>query len=222
MGIRGIGLPSGRAAAAVLAVVLRRTAATWVVAGVGVATLVAGAMQSSDALTRDDGARLERKLISILRHADTEALETRLTPLLEPEINAFLMFQGASQLPAGITDPAVRIGEADLVSAAAVVDLNVIRRRRARGWLDPLQYLSGRISIVASGTVRSGNGMAQVDIQSVTVGGVAVPVQVLHELVRLYTRTADHPDGTPLDEPLPLPYRIIGLRLSPGQAVIVQ
>ena len=44
-----------------------------VVVGVGLATLVAGEIQPSDDLTRDDGARLERKLISILSHADTES-----------------------------------------------------------------------------------------------------------------------------------------------------
>ena len=64
--------------------------------------------------------------------------------------------------------------------------------------------------------------MVHVNIQSVNVAGIPVPVQVLHQLVRHFTRTVDHPDGTRLDEPIPLPYRITELRLSPGQAVIVQ
>ena len=222
MGITACGLPRHRATAAVVAAALRRTAATGAMAGVGLATLVATAVQSSDTPTPEDGARLEQKIISIVRHADTRAPEARLTPFLEPEINAFLMFQGASQLPTGITDPVLRIGEADLVSGEAVVDLDVVRQQRDGGWLDPLQYLSGRISVAASATVRSGNGIAQVSIQSVTVGGVPVPIQVLRELVRHYTRSVDDPDGTQLDEPIPLPYRITELRLSPGLAVIVQ
>ena len=202
--------------------VLRRTAAAGAMVGIGLAALGASEMQPSGTLTLEDGARLERKLISILGHADTESPEARLTPLLESEINAFLRFQGASQLPTGITEPTIRIGDAALVSAEAIVDLEVIRQQRARGWLDPLQYLTGRLQITASGTVRSGGGVAQVDIQSVTVAGIPVPVQVLQELVRHFTRIPDHPDGTSLDEPIPLPYRITELQLSPGQAIIVQ
>ena len=201
---------------------VRRIAVAGAVVAVGLATLVAGEIQPSDDLTRDDGARLERKLISILSHADTESPEARLTPLLEPEINAFLKFQGASQLPTGVTEPTVRIGDGGLVSAVAIVDLDVIRQQRSRGWLDPLQYLAGRLRVTASGTIRSGGGVAQIEIQSVTVAGIPVPVQVLYELVRYFTRTVDHPDGTRLDEPIPLPYRITELQLSPGQAVIVQ
>lgn len=202
--------------------VLRRTAAAGVVAGSALAALGAGEMQPADPLTLEDGARLEHKLICILGHADTESSEARLTPLLEPEINAFLRFQGASSLPTGITTPTVRIGAAELVSAEAIVDLDVIRQQQARTWLDPLRYLTGRLRVTASGTVRSGGGVARIDIQSVTVAGIPVPVLVLQELVRHFTRTLDHPDGTRLDGPIPLPYRITELQLSPGQAVIVQ
>ena len=221
MGVRGIGLPWRGTTAAVF-LVLRHTAAAGAVAGIGLATFAAGEMQPSDTLALKDGARMEQKLISILRHADRVSPDARLTPLLEPEINAFLKFQGAAQLPAGITEPRVRIGDAELVSAEATVDLDVIRQQRARSWLDPLQYLAGRLRVTATGTVRSGEGVAEVDIQSVTVAGIPVPVEVLHGLVRHYTRTLDHPDGTRVDEPIPLPYRITELRLSPGQAVIVQ
>ena len=64
--------------------------------------------------------------------------------------------------------------------------------------------------------------MAQVDIHSVSVAGVPVPVQVLSEMVRYFTRTPVQPDGTRIDAPIPLPYRITELQLSPGLAVIVQ
>ena len=220
MSVRVIGPPSGGVMAAVL--VLRRTAAAGAVAGSALVALGAGEMQPADPLTLEDGARLEHKLISILGHADTESSEARLTPLLEPELNAFLRFQGASSLPTGITTPTVRIGAAELVSAEAIVDLDVIRQQQARTWLDPLRYLTGRLRVTASGTVRSGGGVARIDIQSVTVAGIPVPVLVLQELVRHFTRTLDHPDGTRLDGPIPLPYRIAELQLSPGQAVIVQ
>lgn len=188
----------------------------------GLVTIAASETQPADTLTAEDGARFEQKLDSIFRHANTVSPDARLTSLLEPEINAFLKFQGASQLPTGVTEPTVRIGDGGLVSAVAIVDLDVIRQQRSRGWLDPLQYLAGRLRVTASGTIRSGGGVAHIEIQSVTVAGIPVPVQVLYELVRYFTRTVDHPDGTRLDEPIPLPYRITELQLSPGQAVIVQ
>ena len=170
----------------------------------------------------DDGAKLEEKLVSILRHADTAEPEEQITSLLEGEINAYLRFQGAARLPIGLTEPKLQIGEGGIVSAEAVVDLNLIREQRARDWLDPLQYLAGRLPVTASGRIRSGDGLAEVDIESVTLAGVPVPVQVLQELVGYYTRTPDHPNGTRLDEPISLPYRIAELRLSPGRAIIVQ
>jgi hypothetical protein len=226
MDVSGTGPPSPCATVAGLA--WCRVAAAGAVAGIGIATLAAGGLQTTTPLTSEDGAALEEKLISILRHADTaETVEAdepdnRLTVLGEREINAYLEFQGASRLPTGLTEPTLRIGEAGFVSAEAVVDLNLIRQQRTRSWLDPLQYLAGRLPVTASGRVQSGGGEAQVDIESVTVGGIPVPVQVLQELVKYFTRTAEHANGTQLDEPIPLPYRIAELRLSPGQAVIVQ
>ena len=222
MAVGGTSQPSSHRVTARSAAVVRRIAAAGAVVGIGLGPVAAGTIQPSDTLTAEDGARLEEKFISILSHADTEATDVRLTPLLEPEINAFLKFQGAAQLPTGIAEPTLRIGEGELVSADAIVDLDAIRQQRARGWLDPLQYLAGRLRVTATARVRSGEGVAQLDVQSVTVAGIPVPVRVLDELVRHYTRTADQPTGTELDQPIPLPYRITELRLSVGQAVIVQ
>ena len=192
------------------------------VGGIGLVAFATGETQPADTLTTEDGARFEQKLDTILRHANTVSPDARLTPLLEPEINAFLKFQGASLLPTGLTEPTLRIDDAGLVSAEAIVDLDLIREQRPRDWLDPLKYLAGRLPIAAAGTVRSGGGVIQFDIQSVSLAGIPVPVQVLQELVRHFTRTVDNPNGTRLDEPIPLPYLIAELQLSSGQALIVQ
>lgn len=207
--------------ASATAVVLRRVAATGALVGVGLAALAAE-IQPPDTSTLQAGARLEQKLVVILENADTESVEPRVTPLLVPEINAFLRFQGASQLPEGITEPTIRIGEGEMVSLDAIVDLDVIRQQRERSWLDPLRYLAGRLPVAATGRIRSGNGAAQVEVQSVEVAGVPVPASVLQELVRYFTRTGANPDGTRLDQSIPLPYGITELRLSPDQAVVVQ
>ena len=210
-------------------------AALTFVAGGAVAAAGAGAMtgeiertggtgraaQAGDAVSEEAGARLERKLADILRHALEPASGLRLTPLPESEIAAYLAFQGAPHLPVGIREPVVRIGE-DRLFAEAVIDLDAIRESRERTQFDLVRYLAGQLVVTASGTVRSANGMAQVDVETVTVGGIAVPAQMLQELVRYFTRTPDRPAGTRVDEPIPLPYGIRELRLSPGLAVIVQ
>ena len=180
-----------------------------------------GAVQAVGAVSEESGARLERRLFEILQNADEPSSEVRLTPLPEPDVNAYLAHQAVPHLPVGIRTPVVRIGQ-DSLSAEAVIDLDAIRDSRERAGFDPVRFLGGQLAVTASGRVRSGGGVARVDVDAVTVGGIPVPVEVLQELVRYFTRTPERPEGTRLDAPIPLPYGITELRLSPGLAVIVQ
>ena len=195
-------------------------ATTGVLVGTALAQNLAGLQP--DHTAEELGSLVDAKLMTIVQHAETSAAGPRLTPLLESEINAYLRFQGAPHLPVGMTDPRVRIGESQRVTAEATIDLDAIREQRSRGPLDLLRYLGGQLSVSASGTVSSGNGVARVDIEAVTIAGVDVPVQVLQELVHFYTRTESQPDGTRLDEPIALPYGITELRITQGRAVVVQ
>jgi hypothetical protein len=142
--------------------------------------------------------------------------------LLESEINAFLRFQGAPKLPKGIASPRVHIGADQRVTAEAVIDLGLIREQGTGGWLNPLRYLTGRIPVSATGTVSSGNGSVKLDVEAVTFAGVEVPVLVLQELVRHYTRTSTASEGVRLDRALTLPFEIRELRLSTREAIVVQ
>ena len=168
------------------------------------------------------GARLEQKLYDVIRQASAVDGKVSLIRLPQTEINAFLAHQAVPRLPIGITQPSVEIGAGDLVSAKAIVDLTAIREQKERTWVDPLRYLGGQLLAVASGEIRSRNGLALLDIHSVTVSGIPVPTTVLQEVVSFYTRTAGRPEGTRLDEPMPLPYRISELQFSPGLIVVVQ
>ena len=178
--------------------------------------------QSAAPLTEELGAQLEQQLNAVARHASVPATKPRLTQLPEQQLNAFLRFQGARHLPSGITDAAVRIGSDDSLTVEAVLDLDAIRNSRPREWSDPFRYLGGQLTVRATGRAHSGNGVATVEVESVVVAGIPMPVQVLQEVVRHYTGTPERPDGTGLHDPIPLPYRIVEVRLSPGLAVIVQ
>ena len=181
----------------------------------------AGRGVQAAAAAEEAGERLERRLLEILQNAAEPSSEVWLTPLPEPDVNAYLAHQAVPHLPVGIQAPSLRIGE-DSLSAEAVIDLDAIRESRERAGFDPIRFLGGQLPVTASGRIRSGGGVARVDVEAVTVGGIPVPVNVLQELVRYFTRTPDEPAGTSLDAPIPLPYGITELRLSPGLAVIVQ
>ena len=178
-------------------------------------------VQAAGTASEQSGARLQQSLLEILENAAEPSSEVRLTPLPEPDVNAYLAHQAVPHLPVGIRAPVVRIGEGRLW-AEAVIDLDAIRDSRERAGFDPVRFLGGQLAVTASGRVRSGGGAARVDVEAVTVGGIPVPVDVLQELVRYFTRTPDQPAGTRLDAPIPLPYGITELRLTPGLAVIVQ
>ena len=104
----------------------------------------------------------------------------------------------------------------------ALLDLDLIRNSRPRNWLDPIRYLGGHLTVIASGRARSGAGIASFDVESVTVGGIAMPVKVLEEILRFYTQGRRRFQGMDWTGPIRLPYRIREIRLSPGLAVVVQ
>ena len=185
---------------------------------VGLAAQLAG----DEVLSRLAGERLASKLAAIEQNGLTEAHEPRLTTLTEQEINAYLQFQGRAGIPASVTDAHIAIEGDGRVLGRAKVDLAQVREQSSGGWLDPLSYLSGSLLILASGVLYTGDGIGRLEIDTVTVGGVSVPTWVLHEMVRHYSRTAEHADGVNLDDAFELPSRIREIRVDQGEAVIVQ
>ena len=144
------------------------------------------------------------------------------TVLTEAEINAYLFWNGDEVLPIGLTDPRIRLAGDGHVSANAVVDLTAIRNQRERGWLDPLAYVGGQMPVVASGVVRTRDGLATIELGTVTIGGVEVPRSVLQELVSYYTRSAESPGGVSLDAPIAMPAAIREVTVGKGEAVVIQ
>lgn len=181
-----------------------------------------GAPANETPLTAKDGASLEAKLARVFQNGEVESKQPRLTTVLEREVNAYLRFQAAQQLPHSLTEPNLTIEGDGRVSGRAVIDLNEVRGSRPRGWLDPLGYLGGRLIVLATGILRTANRVGRFEVQSVTVGGVPVPKTVLLELVSYYSRTPEDPDGFDLESPFELPYRIREVRIDKGRAVIVQ
>jgi hypothetical protein len=174
---------------------------------------------------RRDAERLARKITRIQtlaqRPAEGERPPVR-TVLTEAEINAYLFWHREGVLPAGVTESSMSLAGDGHVSAAAVVDLETMRSGKARGWLDPLAYIGGRVPVTAAGVIHARDGVATLDLVSASVAGVAVPKSVLQELLSFYTRSADDPDGISLDDPFPLPAAIREVMVGNGEATVVQ
>lgn len=194
-----------------------------VYAAVGALSVVTpGAHQTAKSPGARDGERLLDKLVEISANAGAKTPGQRPVVIYQREINAYLRFQAASEFPEGVTDPDVALRTGGAVSLGATVDLSAIRDARARGPLDPLRYLSGRLPVSADGRVRTLNGIGRVDIESVSIGGVPMPSSVLSELVRYYSRSDQYPDGIDVTEPFELPYGVTELQVEHEQVVVVQ
>jgi hypothetical protein len=168
-----------------------------------------------------DADSLSNKLISMLQHAEKASGESRLTPVTEAEVNAFLSL--SSQLPVGVTEPQLTMVGDGQVAARATVDLDAVRRaRQSQDWLDLSRWLTGRVPVEVRGLLKAQQGWARFELQAAEVAGLPIPKALLQEVVSYYSRSQEFPSGVDLDAPFQLPARISEIRVDPHQAVIVQ
>lgn len=190
-----------------------------------VAVVAAVSVGAQARLTREDATRFQSKLGKIVLQGKTAPLKSaqpRPTTVTDVELNAYLRFSAGSQVPVGVLEPTLNALGNGRVSGRAIVDLDVVRKQKQRGWLDPLGYLSGRLPVTAAGTLTTRDGTGQFQLQSAEISGVTVPKAVLQELLSFYSRSAENPNGIDMDEPFELPSRIREIRVGAGTSTIVQ
>jgi hypothetical protein len=172
---------------------------------------------------RSDADLLKQKVATITQRGAAPSRQPLRTTVTEREVNAYLVYEMADELPAGVADPSVSIPGTDRVTARAVVDLDAVRRQRnPTSLFDPMRYLRGRLPVRATGVLHASNGIAQFELESADIAGVPIPKLLLQEIVSHYSRSAEHPSGINLDDPVALPARIREIHVERGQAVIVQ
>jgi hypothetical protein len=210
------------AATAAMNSLSQRRLSRWALAVVALGGWVGLAAQS--ALSKADADRFLEKVTSIEHFKQRMKGGSQRTPLSEAEVNAYFAYQGREQIPSGVVEPQVWILGGGRLSGRAVVDLDAVREKhKSTGWFDPMNYLSGRLPVTASGTLRTRDGMAWLDLDSIRISGIPVPKRLLQELVSYYSRTPQTPEGINLDEPFPLPARIREIDVGrPREAVVVQ
>jgi hypothetical protein len=191
---------------------------------VSAALIAAAAFLSADQRSsKRDADLLKQKVATITAFGDRPSKQIRRTSVTESEVNAYLGYDGRSQLPVGVVDPAVSILGTGRLSGRAVVDLDAVRRAKAsQSWFDPTNYLTGKLPVTATGRLQTSNGVGRFELESASVGGVPVPKLLLQEIVSHYSRSAQNPSGINLDDPFALPARIREIQVERGQAIIVQ
>ncbi len=193
---------------------------------IGLAVLLAApapALSSRQAPTREDSERFRAKVDAIARCADAPTATPLVTRITEAELNAYLAYDAKADLPTGLTEPRVTVLPSLDLSGTATVDLDAVRRQRqSRGWLDPLSYLGGTLTVAIVGRLDARDGQARFSLQSAKVGGVPVPKMVVQELVTYYSKTEANPRGINIDDPYPLPARIREIDIRPGEAFVKQ
>lgn len=200
---------------------MQTRAATLALVGV-LATLSASA---DTRLTKQDANRFQTKLGRIVLQGKTARLKSapaRTTTISDAELNSYLRFNAGPQVPVGVLEPTINAVGEGLVSGRAIVDLDVVRRQKQRGWLDPLGYLSGRLPVTASGHLTTGDGKGRFQLDSAEISGVTVPKAVLQELLSFYSRSAENPNGINMDAPFELPVSIREIRVGAGTSTVVQ
>src|SRR5262245_56781280 len=113
------------------------------IALVSVVTLGAHGELSADvAYSRAAADTLQRKIEQIWGLPPGAGHRSKLPPVTEREVNAYLRFQLRDQVPAGIAEPVITIVGNGRVSGRSVVDLDeVSRASRSSSWLDPMRLL---------------------------------------------------------------------------------
>jgi len=188
---------------------------------------VAALVAAEGGPTRADAASLRQKVATINQYGAAPAPRTprrqpRRTLVTQNEVNAYLAFDAGDRIPDGIVEPVVSILGGGRVTARAVVDLDAVRKQKQRTLFDPMNWVSGRVPVTATGVLQTSAGLARVEFESASIGRLPIPKLILQEIVSYYSRSSDRPTGIGLDDAYMLPAGITEIQVEVGRAIVVQ
>ncbi len=173
--------------------------------------------------TKRDAELLRQKVAGINAEAEKPSKQGRRTTVTESEVNAYLAFDAGSQIPVGVVEPYVSILGTGRLSGRAVVDLDAVRKQhKPTSLLDPMNYLSGRLPVSATGVLTTKTGTGRFQLESAYISSIPIPKLLLQEIVSYYSKTPQNPSGINIDDPFALPAKIREIQVDRGQAIIVQ
>ena len=168
-----------------------------------------GLLSAADVLTPQLADVFAKKIVLVQKQAEEKASKTRSTAFTQTETNSYLKFQAGDLLPTGLTQPELTMIGQGKVSGKAIVDLDVVRQKQSSGgWFDPTSYLTGKLPVTASGRIVTGDGKGKFELETAEISGVPIPRSFVAQLVNFFTRTADNPRGSSIDDTFELPANI--------------
>jgi hypothetical protein len=144
------------------------------------------------------------------------------TQLTDLELNSYLHYHLKDQVPAGVVDPTLNALGEGRVRGGAVIDLDAVRKQKARAWTDPMSYLTGRLPLTAAGLLITQNGVGRFQLESAEISGISIPKSLVQELLSYYSKSPEKPSGISIDDPFELPAAIKEIRAGRGEATVVQ
>ncbi len=165
---------------------------------------------------------LSRKLAVIeeqQKKPPVKSSRRRTVQVTQGEINSFLNLSYASELPRGVTDVEIRLGD-QRIEAKGSVDIEQVRGVVAAPAWSPLAYLGGQVPIELGGKLVNQDGFGTIELDSAYVASIRVPISVVEQMVSSSTRSARYPDGFDIHAPFRLPYSVNRVRIEPGKATL--
>lgn len=170
------------------------------------AALVIAGSTAADVLTPQLADAFEKKIVLVQKIADQDSGKPRTTAFSQAETNSYLKYKAGDLLPTGLMQPELTIIGAGRVSGKAVVDLDVVRQKQSSGgWFDPTSYLTGKLPVTAIGKIVTWDGKGKFELERAEISGLTIPKSFLGQMVNFFTRTADNPKGSSIDDVFELP-----------------
>jgi hypothetical protein len=186
------------------------------------ALLIGSTFATAVNLTPQLADAFEKKVQLVQKNAD-EGPKPLSTSFTETETNSYLKYKAGGLLPTGLTEPVLTMEGQGRVSGTAVVDLDVVRQKQSSGgWLDPTSYLTGKLPVAAAGKVVTADGKGRFELERAEISGLPLPKALLEQLVRFFTRTADNPSGSSVDDTFDLPAKIRRIDVDKGKFTVHQ
>ena len=188
-----------------------------------IAVVVSTAGVLAAPLTRTLSDAFAKKIVVVQQLAEEESARDRATTFTQDETNSYLKFGAVDLLPTGLTQPELTMIGQGRVSGKAVVDLDVVRKKQSSGgWFDPTSYLTGQLPVTATGRIVTADGKGRFELDTAEVSGVPIPKSFLGQMVNFFTRTADNPKGSSIDDTFELPAKIQRIDVEQGRFVLHQ
>jgi hypothetical protein len=187
------------------------------------AALLVAAFAAADTLTPQLADAFAKKIVLVQKQAEKKAAKDRPTAFSQSETNSYLKFQAGDLLPTGLTQPQITMLGQGKVSGKAIVDLDIVRQKQSSGgWFDPTSYLTGKLPVTASGRIVTWDGKGKFELDTAEISGVPIPKSFLAQMVNFFTRTADNPKGSSIDDTFELPAGIKRIDVEQGRFILHQ